>query len=230
MTAEQWKTGRENARLTQVEAGRSLTVSQPYLSQLETGLRVASAKLTRRATKLYGLSPTVLPLPNLAEVRVVSPDELQRELASLRYPGFEHVRSKPRSNPAEVVLEAVVTPDLDTRLVVALPWVLCTYTDLNWEWLRDRAKLNNAQNRLGYLVHLAEQTARALPGGQTAPEVLERWESELEDARLAHEGTLCRDSMPEPERAWLRSNRPETAVHWSLLTSLTAEQLPYVEH
>jgi hypothetical protein len=39
--------------------------------------------------------------------------------------------------------------------------VLSTYTDLNWEWLRDRAKWNNAQNRLGYLVHLAEQTARA---------------------------------------------------------------------
>jgi hypothetical protein len=59
---------------------------------------------------------------------------------------------------------------------------------------------------------------------------LSRWERELEEARLAREGTLCRDSMPEAERTWLRSNRPEAAAHWSLLTGLTAEQLPYVAH
>jgi hypothetical protein len=73
------------------------------------------------------------------------------------------------NNLAEVVLHAVVKPDLDTRLVEALPWVLSAYTDLNWEWLRDRAKWNNAQNRLGYLVHLAEQTARVLPERRGLP-------------------------------------------------------------
>jgi hypothetical protein len=134
------------------------------------------------------------------------------------------------NNPAEVVLSAVLKRDRDTRLVEALPWVLRTYSDLNWEWLRDRAKWNNAQNRLGYLVHLAEQTARALPERQGAVQVLARWEKELEEARLAREGTLCRDSMPESERTWLRSNRPEAAVHWSLLTGLTAGQLPYAAH
>ncbi len=230
MTAGQWKTGREKAGLTQVAAARSLKVSQPYLSQLETGLRVASAGLARKAAKLYELPPTALPLPTRLDVRGDPPDELQRELASLGYPGFEHVRSKAVSNPAEVVLHAVVNRDLDTRLVEALPWVLSTYTDLNWEWLRDRAKWNNAQNRLGYLVHLAEQTARALPERQGAAQVLSQWEKELEEARLAHEGTLCRDSMPESERTWLRSNRPKAAVHWSLLTGLTAGQLPYAAH
>ena len=227
MTADQWKAGREKAGLTQVEAACSLNVSQPYLSQLETGLRAASAELARRAAKLYALSPTALPLPEPLDVPGVKPDDLQRKLSSLGYPGFEHVRSKTVSNPAEVVLAAVVKPDLDTRLVEALPWVLSAYTDLNWEWLRDRAKLNNAQNRLGYLLHLAKQTARALPERQGAVQVLSRWENDLEEARLAREGTLCRDSMPEPERAWLRTNRPEAAVHWGLLTSLTAEQLPY---
>ena len=227
MTAEQWRTGREKARLTQVVAAGSLRVSQPYLSQLETGLRLASARLARKAAKLYGLPPTALPLPEPLDVQQVSPDDLQRKLASLGYPGFEHVRSKAVSNPAEVVLNAVVNRDLDTRLVEALPWVLSRYTDLNWEWLRNRAKLHNAQNRLGYLVHLAEQTARAAPERHGAVQVLSRWEKELEEARLAREGTLCRDSMPEPERAWLRSNRSEAAVHWSLLTGLTAEQLPY---
>jgi transcriptional regulator with XRE-family HTH domain len=230
MTAQQWKTGREKMGLTQVAAAHSLNVSQPYLSQLETGLREASAELSRKAAKLYELPPTALPLPEPLETRGVPPDNLQRKLASLGYPGFEHVRSSVMSNPAEVVLSSVVKRDLDTRLVEALPWVLATYTDLNWEWLRDRAKLNNAQNRLGYLVCLAEQTANALPEHQSAVQKLSRWERELEEARLASEGTLCRDSMPEPERAWLRANRPEAAAHWSLLTSLTAEQLPYAAH
>ena len=62
MIAREWKDGRELAGLTQVEAARSLRVSQPYLSQLETGLRVASAALARKAAKLYKL-PTALPLP-----------------------------------------------------------------------------------------------------------------------------------------------------------------------
>ncbi|MGA3257347.1 MAG: helix-turn-helix transcriptional regulator [Bryobacteraceae bacterium] len=229
MTAAQWKCGREKAGLSQVVAARSLNVSQPYLSQLETGLRVASAELARKAAKLYEL-PAAFPLPKPLNIPGTTPDELQRKLAALGYPGFEHVRSKAVSNPAEVVLNAVVEPDLDTRLTEALPWVLSTYTDLNWEWLRDRAKLNNAQNRLGYLVHLAEQTARALPEGQSAVRVLSRWENELEEARLAREGTLCRDSMSEPERNWLRANRPEAAAHWSLLTGLTTEQLPYASH
>ena len=230
MTAAQWKTGREKVGLTQGAAARALHVSQPYLSQLETGLRVASVGLARKAAKLYELPPTALPLPEPLYIRGVPPEELQRQLASLGYPGFEHVRFKAVSNPVEVVLNALVKPDLDTRLVEALPWVLSAYTDLNWEWLSDRAKCNNAQNRLGYLVHLAEQTARAWPGRQGAVQVLSRWEQELEEARLAREGTLCRDSMPESERTWLRSNRSEAAIHWSLLTGFTAGQLPYAAH
>jgi len=205
-------------------------VSQPYLSQLEKGLRVASGELARKAARLYKLPPTALPLPESLDVHEVPPDEIQRKLAYLGYPSFEHVRPKAMSNPAEVVLNAVVKRDLDTRLVEALPWILSTYPDLNWAWLRDRAKLKNAQNRLGYLVHLAQQTARSLPGRQAAAQVLSRWEKELEEACLAREGTLCRDSMPEPERTWLRSNRPKAAAHWSLLTGLTAEQLPYAAH
>ena len=123
---------------------------------------MASPELARKAAKLYGLPPTALPLSEPLDVRAGSPDELQRSLASLGYPGFEHVRFTAVSNPAEVVFRAVVKNNLDTRLVEALPWVLRTYPDLNWEWLRDRVKLHNAQNRLGYVVHLAEQHARTL--------------------------------------------------------------------
>ena len=157
MTAEQWTTGRLKAGLTQVSAARSLHVSQPYLSQLETGLRAAGAELARRAASLYALPPTALPLPEALDVPEVQQNGLQQELAALGYPGFEHLRSDALSNPAEVVLSAVVKPDLDTRLVEALPWVLGAYTDLDWAWLRDRAKLQNAQNKLGYVVHLAKE-------------------------------------------------------------------------
>ena len=76
MNAEQWRAGREKAGLTQVVAARSLKVSQPYLSQLETGLRVASAALARKAAKLYKLPPTALPLPEELNVRGGTPEEL----------------------------------------------------------------------------------------------------------------------------------------------------------
>jgi transcriptional regulator with XRE-family HTH domain len=228
MTAAEWTTGRTKTGLTQVTAARSLGVSQPYLSQLEKGLREASDALARRAARLYKLPPTVLPLPATQNVRDVSPNDLQRRFAALGYPGFEHVRSGAVTNPAEAVLNAVVKRDLDTRLVEAVPWVLSNYPDLDWGWLRDHAKLRNAQNRLGYLVNLA--ASYTLPARPRAAEVLSKWKMELEEARLASEGTLCRDSMPEREKTWLRENRPEAAVHWNLLTSLIADQLPYAQH
>jgi transcriptional regulator with XRE-family HTH domain len=227
MTTTDWKAGRLKLGLTQASAADSLGVSQPYLSQLETGLRVASVELAQKAAKLYELPPTTLPLPNKLVVEKATSSDLEAKLASLRYPGFEHVRSETESNPAEVVLDAVTQKDLDVRLVEALPWVLSTYTDLPWEWLRDRAKLSNAQNRLGYLVHLAEKVATTVTYPSETVSVLSKWEAELEEARLAHEGTLCRDSMPERERTWLRANRPEAAAHWNLLTGLRADQLPY---
>jgi len=216
MTGTQWTAGREKAGLTQVAAAKALGISQPYLSQLETGQRVAAPALARRAAALYHLSPTALPL---AEAETVKADDLQHELAGLGYPEFAHVSPEEKRNPAQVLLNAVVQCDLDTRLVEALPWVMNQYPDLDWPWLRDRVKLRNAQNRLGYLVHLAKEVSGA--------EVLSAFEQDLEEARLAREGTLCRDSMPQAERNWLKAHRPAAAAHWNLLTGLTPEQLPY---
>jgi len=205
--------------MTQLQAAQALGISQPFLSQLENGARVASAALAQKAMDLYKPSPTLLPLREPEQATAVEPDRLEMELAALGYPGFSHMRSKERRNPAEVVFSAVVQSDLDTRLVEALPWVLSRFPDLDWCWLRDNAKLRNAQNRLGYLVHLARQVANVT--------ALSSWERDLEEARLAREGTLCRDSMPQPEREWLRSHRPPAAEHWNLLTSLAPDQLPY---
>ena len=230
MKAEQWRAGRRAAGLTQVEAAASLRVSQPYLSQLEKGLREAGRDLMRKATRLYRLSPTALPIHDGRDLKLSGSSDLQREIASLGYPEFEHVAGRALTNPAEVVLRVVTQPDLDVRLVEAVPWVLATYTDLDWDWLRDHAKLRNAQNRLGYLVHLAARTAASRPDGADAVQTLSGWQDELDEARLIREGTLCRDSMPAAERVWVKTNRPSAAAHWHLLTTLTAEQLPYAFH
>src|SRR5581483_8273545 len=124
MTARQWVTARQTAGLTQVQAARALTISQPYLSQLENGIRIAPPTLLQKAIDLYNVSPTAFPLPDAAQFTAVAPSRIERDLASLGYPPFAHVRSAHRHNPAAVVFNAIIQPDLDTRLVEALPWVL----------------------------------------------------------------------------------------------------------
>lgn len=227
MRGPDWTAGRRSAGLTQVHAAKALGVSQPYLSQLEKGLRTASSVLEAQAAELYGLPPTVLPLPDVLDEKKVKPDRLQDELAALGYPGFAHVRSNQKTNPTAVLFVAIIQRNLDTRLVEALPWVMCAYPNLDWPWLRDHAKLRNAQNRLGYIVYLAREVARLHAKHSENVDVLSSWERELEAARLAQEGTLCRESMPERERAWLRVHRSPAAEHWNLLTGLTMEQLSY---
>jgi len=125
-------------------------------------------------------------------------------------------------NPATVVAVAVAHTDLDARLAEALPWVLFTFFDLDWEWLSAQCRLGNQQNRLGYLLFLAMKLAG--PAAQTAlAEALPK----LERSRLAEEGTLCRESMSTAERAWARKHRPTEAAHWKLVTTLTADQLTH---
>ena len=125
-------------------------------------------------------------------------------------------------NPATVVAAALAHTDLDARLVEALPWVLCAFHDLHWDWLSAQCRLGNQQNRLGYLVLLAMKLAG--PGTHT---VLADALSKLERSRLAVEGTLCRESMSTAERTWARKHRPTEAAHWNILTTLTADQLTH---
>jgi transcriptional regulator with XRE-family HTH domain len=225
MTFQKWLLGRKQSNLTQVQAASALGISQPYLSQLEKGTRAATPDLARRAMALYGLSPTVLPVSE-PEPNAVEPNCLQKELAALGYPGFAHVRSDAPRNPAEVVFAVVTQADVDTRLVEALPWVLDTYPDLDWRWLCDRVKLRNTQNRLGYLVYLAKETTKKPKNGPEF-QTLCAWGRVLEESRLVRESTLCRDSMPQREREWVRLHRSRAAKHWNLLTTLSPEQLSY---
>jgi len=227
MTNEQLKAGRLKAGMTQKQAAAALGVSQPYLSQMEVGQRPVIPELARSATTLYQLPATALPMPeSLPQGEIADAAQLAQQLAGLGYPGFAHLRPR-KTNPAVVVLEAVLQKDLETRLAEALPWVLLSYPDLDWSWLVRHAKLEDAQNRLGFLVSVSKILAEGRPDLETSFTRLSAIEQQLERARLAREDTLCRDSMPTAERRWLKENRSALAKHWNLLTGLTAEQLSY---
>ena len=125
------------------------------------------------------------------------------------------------------MLGALLQKDLEVRLAGALPWVLLTYPDLDWPWLIRHAKLQDAQNRLGFLVAVAKDLAARRPGFAPALRQLAAVEEQLERARLARQDTLCRESMPAAERRWLETNRSSLARHWNLLTGLSPDQLSY---
>ena len=195
--------------------------------QLEKGQRPITADLARAATALYRLSATALPVPETApEGAAANPDKLARQLSGLGYPGFAHLAAL-KANPAAVVLEALLQKDLEVRFAEALPWVLLIYPDLDWSWLVRHAKLQDAQNRLGFLVALAKNLTAGRPEFEPALKQLTTVEQRLERARLAREDTLGRESMSTAERRWLETNRSPLARHWNLLTGLTPDQLSY---
>jgi transcriptional regulator with XRE-family HTH domain len=211
-----------------MEAAERLGVSQPYLSQLERGERPITAALARAAATLYRLPATALPIVEPDEQRFPEdPEPLARQLAGLGYPGFRHLRGR-KVNPAAVLLEALVQKDLKVRLTEALPWVVLTYPDMDWQWLIREAKRVDAQNRLGFVVAMARDIAAARPRFRPALERLSAAADELEHARLAREDTLCRESMPPAERGRLAATRSALARHWNLITGLTADQLPHI--
>ncbi len=227
MTGAQLKQGRVAAKLTQVEAAARLGFTQPYLSLLERGRRAVTPAVARAATRLYGLPPTVLAPPHEPPVGPDATERLPFQLATLGYPGYGHLRKGSLVNPAAVALSAVAADHLDGRVAEAMPWVLQRYPTLDWKWLLENAKLRNAQNRLGFLVTVARKVAERR-SDRAAAQRLERIERELEPARLAAETTLCRETMPETERAWLRRHRTAEARHWNVLAGLKVDELPYV--
>jgi hypothetical protein len=98
--------------------------------------------------------------------------DVHRNLAALGYPGFSSSAAPLECNPTDVVLQAVLSPHLESRLVTALPWALVAYPNLEWDRLLEEVQRHKKQNRLGYLVHLARWLGQAQ--GQPS-----------EDARLA---------------------------------------------
>jgi transcriptional regulator with XRE-family HTH domain len=214
---EELKSARRARGWSQAEASRRLGVSQPYYSQIETGARPVTTRLSRELARRLRLPASPLPLPPLsADFSPLPPQTLASGLARLGHPGFSHEpRSRNPRNPALLIAGALAHSELEPRLVSALPWVLARCQPLDWDWLCAQCRLSNLQNRLGFLLSLAEPLAQ--PDVQPA---LLAARLVLENSRLAREATLCRDSMPAAEREWVRRNRSSSARHWRLLTSL----------
>jgi len=195
---------------------------------LERGQRRLTSRLIKRATTVYDLAPTVVPHSPRGFSARLNAATLARDLAGFGYPGFAYLRPRhwrPK-NPGELLLGALGQDELEPRLVEALPWLVLRYSTLDWGWVVREAKMHDLQNRLGFVVGLARQLAVRV-GDARKGRSLTKLEAQLDRSRLAREDTLCRASLPEPERRWLTEHRPEAAKHWNLLTDWTADALRY---
>ncbi len=221
MTGTQLVQYRKHNKRTQVEAARELGVSQGYLSLLEKGKRPLTDELRAKAVWAFHLSPTEMPVSeNLFDVQAVSNDELGTDLATLGYPGYSHMkRSKPK-HPAVVLLSALKGNDREPRDMEALPWIVLTFSNMDWPRLVKAAKVNDLQNRLGFVTTVAREVTESRGDEKTALK-LRRYEVELELSMLNREETLCREGMTNAERKWLVTNRPDSAKRWRLLTDLS---------
>ncbi len=227
MTGHQLKKYRKKSGLTQVAAARALGVSQTYLSLLENGDRPLNLGLEKKAVRAFGLDASELPsLASEYKVGNVSDDQLTADLSALGYPGFSHYKPSRRKNPADVLLSALNADQRDARLVEALPWVVLRFANMDWNALVLTAKLHDLQNRLGFVTNVASQMAKRL-GDPKRSDQLKKLESNLEPSKLERENTLCNDRMTNAEKTWLRTNRPEPAVQWHLLTDLSPR---YLDH
>lgn len=224
MTPSELNHGRKRAGLTQQQASEHFGISQAYLALLEGGRRRILPRLSAQAAELYGLPPTVLPLEAIDLPAHTEPSEILANLLSaLGYPGFLYLRAREKRNPAAVLLAALRCPDVEARVVEALPWLILKWPTLHWPWIVREAKARDLQNRLGFLVSLA----RRLAADATVRSKLESVERELERARLVREDTLCQDSVTEAERRWLADFRPPEARHWNLLTDFAPAHIRY---
>lgn len=199
---------REQSNLTQVDAARLLGVSQPYLSLLEKGARPLRRELQDRLNVVRRAEGN----------HDITDDHLRAQLSALGYPRFEHVDpARPAGEPAVVLLGALSQPTLDARITEALPWLAREYANtMAWSWLVEQAKLRNVQNRLGFLIQLAN------PSGVSEPAMKDALD-ELERARLLAESTFCWDSMPAPMRKWVRERRSPEAEHWNVVSLMGTE-------
>lgn len=198
---------RKRNGLTQVAAASLLGVSQTYMSLLEKGTRPLTAALRTRMKTAgdHGEHGT-------------SDDLLRSQLSGLGYPKFTHVeKSRPKPRPDALLMAILAKPDADARVVEALPWLVTAFNDqLDFGSMVRQAKLQNLQNRLGFLLQVAGVNTH---GGLLLAV------RELDCARLLREDTLCWDSMPTATREWMRANRSPIAEHWNVLTRLQAEDV-----
>ena len=217
MNYEQLKRARLERGWNQQQAAERLGVTQAYVSLLESGRR-SSTPLARKLMQVYGLPPTVLPLAEVPED--VTADVLARELASLEYPGFAHLRRGGRKvNPTEFLLTALAQRNLEARVAEGLPWLVLRYPDMPLDWLVREARARALQNHLGFVVTLARRVA--------GRDDLQPLEQTLAESKLEKENSFCKE-LNEAERRWLREHSSEEARQWHLLSDLRPDALRYV--
>lgn len=226
MTGQDLKSARTASNWTQAEAAHRLGVTQAYLSMLEHGSRPVSEDLLPAVLRVFSFPPTERPLESYRGARA-GEELFKRALGELGYPGFAYLKSRLSLNPAELLLLAVDSDDLDARVTEALPWLPFHFPDMNWDWLTAEAKARDRQNRLAYVTLLASDVAQSRGEAERA-ESLRLRAARLERCRLANEDTLAKSSMTQAERRWLRTHRTPAAAHWNLLTDLKAEDLEHV--
>lgn len=228
MRGEELKEARKAKGWTQNELAARLGVTQAYVSMAENGRRPLPYGLARRAVEVSQAPPTALPLAGSEERLTMfsEEDRLAGELAALGYPGFSHLRRRVRRNPAEVLLRALNQSDLDSRVVEGLPWLAARYADLDWNWAVRNAKLADRQNRLGFVATMAGKLAE-VSGQEASARRLQEYVAILDRSRMVREDTLCRESMTNTEKNWLKESRSEDALHWNLLTDMRPEHLQH---
>lgn len=227
MTGMELRRARKGKGWSQQEASARLGVSQPYLSLLERKHRRLTPRLVARATRVFGLPLTSLPLkPTGPQSHTLQ--QVAEELAALGYPGFAYMQKNRKRNPVEVLVAALRQDNLEARLAEALPWVLLNYV-LDWKWLTDQVRLHNLQNKLGFLVTVARMKLEEKGELQSRRyRNLCSVEEELQSSRLVQEDAFGEATLTAREREWLRENRPASAAHWNLLSDLSPEHLTYV--
>jgi transcriptional regulator with XRE-family HTH domain len=226
MTGQNVHEARKRAGLSQVEASVRLGCTQAYLSMVERGGRPLTPRFEKKALGVFAFSPTVLALESVPTTQLRSRD-FPADLGALGYPGFLYLRFGKKRNPAQLLLEMLNQTDLSVRVTEAMPWLVLTFPEMDWDWLVDNAKLENRQNRLGFVVMVADRVLHKKSQKGSHPSPWKKVGSVLERSRLVMEDTLCHDSVTQAERHWLRMNRPPEADHWNLLTDMKADDLTY---
>ncbi len=223
MTGYELKAARMASSWTQNDAAEKLGVTQAYLSMVERGARPVSRDIAAKAVHILNIPATALPLEPYRR-RDRDTGFFQRALGTLGYSGFAYLRRSAKVNPTELLMEALDSENLDSRVVEALPWLPIVFPEMDWTWLTFNAKVRDRQNRLAYVTLLAAQIAKKKAHSTIEHSLLKTVDA-LERSRLVAEDTLCRQCLTLAERNWLRTHRPAAAEHWNLLTDLCVENL-----
>lgn len=218
--------------MTQAQLARRLGVTQPYLSMLEKGRRPVPSRMKLRVSRVLDTSPTDLPVQvSPQSLQALSATELVDELSKLDYPGFAYLRKGSASvNPAQLLLSALASDELDARSAEALPWLLLRFDQLNTDVLVREAKLHDLQNKLGFVVALAREVAERNPAFHKRLTALRSLERRLEDSRLLREEMFGPRERSPRLATWVRDHRSNLAKHWNVLSDLKTEHLPYAAH